>query len=97
MVLMIEASSACTTCVLWVVTTWPNCDDTTRSIFRTAHATMIVANSDANTKIVMRARTGSGFSRNSAVSDWYSRTILSGAGLLRGVRTERNDFMRRLG
>src|SRR3954467_1189562 len=42
----------------------------------------------------MRTPAGSGASTISAVSDWNSRTTLSGAALLRGVRSERNDFMR---
>jgi hypothetical protein len=42
---------------------------------------------------VARTAIGSGVSRISPVSDWNSRTILSGAASLRRVR-ERNDFMR---
>src|SRR3954452_5978679 len=92
-VLMIEGSSAWTTIVAWVVTIWPVLY-TTRSSRTNAASTIRLMMNPVRTYTVARTPAGSGVSRISAVSDWKSRTRLSGAGSLRRAR-ERNDFMRR--
>src|SRR5229473_1250838 len=66
---------------------------TTRSSWvKTASRTRLTRNT-AIKATVARMAIGSGVSRISPVSDWNSRTILSGAASLRRVR-ERNDLMR---
>src|SRR5260370_22444979 len=66
---------------------------TTRSSWvKTASRTRLTRNT-AIKATVIRMPLGSGVSRISPVSDWNSRTILSGAASLRRVR-ERNDLMR---
>src|ERR1700736_387526 len=66
---------------------------TTRSSWvKTASRTRLTRNT-AIKATVTRIATGSGVSRISPVSDWNSRTILSGEVSLRRVR-ERNDLMR---
>src|SRR3989442_5405989 len=75
-----------------VVTIWPVLA-TTRSSWVKIATRIRATKNTARKATVARTAIGSGVSRISPVSDWNSRTILSGAASLRRVR-ERNDFMR---
>src|SRR5580704_13351183 len=95
--LMIDWSSAPSTTVGSIVTICPAVEVMTRS---TRIVTVISArhkNNPASMGSVIRAWTGSGPERISAVSDWKMRTSRSAPGLGAARRAERNNFMRRPG
>src|SRR5580658_1034713 len=95
--LMIDWSSAPSTTVGSIVTITPAVEVMTRSTRIVNTTSPILRNIAANTNSVVRAWTGSGPERISAVSDWKMRTARSAPGLGAARRTERNNVMRRPG